>query len=94
MSILTLNSFSQFQQTEQEQLVGTTLNTEQKQFIQTQLAKIAEQRLALTPDPLNYSVFIQQEAHLKGQMDFAKYLLDCSESSEAAVKELIAAQNQ
>lgn len=94
MSTLTLNSFSQFQQSEQEYLVGTTFNTEQKQFIQTQIAKLAEQRLAIVPDPLNYVVFIQQEAHLKGQMDILKYLLDCSESSEAMMKELIAAQNQ
>ena len=92
MAQIILNTFTQFQQTESEQLVGTTLSLEQKQFIQTLVAGIAEQRLALVPDPLNYSVFIQQEAHLKGQIDAYKYLLDCSEASEKAVVESINSQ--
>jgi hypothetical protein len=87
MATIQFNSFTQFQQTEHEQLSGTLLSNEQKQFIQNNKAQIAEQRLALVPDPQSYSAFIQQEAYLKGQMDFAQHLLDSSIASEQAVKD-------
>lgn len=83
MSKITLSSFTQFAQTEQEQLSATSLTTETKQFIQTEYSKIAEQRLALEPDPNNYSAFIQQDAFLKGQMQFARWLLDCATETES-----------
>lgn len=92
MSNIAINTFTQFNLTEHEQLSGTLMSNEQKMFVQNQLAVIAEQRLALVPDPLNYAVFIQTEAHLKGQMDAYKYLLDCSTASEQAV--LAAQQTQ
>lgn len=92
MSTITLNTFTKFELTEHEQLSATLLSNEQKMFIQSQLADIAEQRLGLEPDPSNYAAFIQQEAFLKGQMTFARYLLDSSTASEQAALE--AAQNQ
>lgn len=85
MSQIQINTFTQFELSEHEQLAATLLSNEQKMFIQSQLALIAEQRIALVPDPNNYAAFIQTEAHLKGQMDAYKYLLDCSTSSEKAV---------
>lgn len=85
MSNIIINTFTQFNLTEHEQLAGTLMSPEQKMFIQTQLGFIAEQRLSLVPDPSNYAAFIQTEAHLKGQMDAYKYLLDCSAASEKAV---------
>jgi len=87
MSNIIVNTFTQFNLSEHEQLSGTLLGNENKMFIQTQLALIAEQRIALVPDPNNYAAFIQTEAHLKGQMDAYKYLLDCSTASEKAVLE-------
>jgi len=87
MAQIKLNTFTSYQQTEQEQLAATHLTTEQKQFIQTQIALVAEERLALTPDPSNYTAFIQQEAHLKGQIDAYKYLLDCAVMSEQQLLE-------
>lgn len=80
-----LTTFSQFNLTEQEQLAGTILTTDQKQYIQTQLGMIAEERLALVPDPNNYADFIQKEAFLKGQMEFARHMLDSSTASESQV---------
>lgn len=91
MSNIIINTFTQFELNEHEQLSGTLLSNEQKMFIQSQIAGIAEQRLALTPDPKDYAAFIQQEAYLKGQMDFAKFLLDSSTASENAV---VAAQSE
>jgi hypothetical protein len=85
MASIVPSTFTQYQQTEQEQLAGTLLSGEQKQFIQTQVAQIAEQRLAIVPDPNNYSDFIQQESFLKGQMEAYKYLLDCATASEARI---------
>lgn len=82
MAQLIVSTFTQYSQSQQEQLAGTLLCMEQKQFIQTEIAKIAEQRLALVPDPNNYAVFIQQESYLKGQMEAYKYLLDCASASE------------
>lgn len=92
MSVLAQSSFTRYDQTPQEQLAGTCLTTEQKQFIQTQLANLAEERLALVPDANNYSTFIQQEAHIKGQMQFAQYLLDCSTESETQLLAIAEAQ--
>lgn len=85
MSQIIVNTFTQFQLTEQEQLSGTLLSNEQKMFIQTEISKLAEQRLALAPNPESYAEFIQQEAYLKGQIDSYKYLLDCSKASEDAI---------
>lgn len=84
-SKIVINTFTQFNLTEHEQLAGTLLSMEQKMFMQTQLAQIAEQRLALSPTPESYTTFIQEEAYLKGQMDILKFLLDSSIASEQAV---------
>lgn len=85
MSNIQINTFTQFTLNEHEQLSGTLMSNEQKMFVQTQIAQIAEQRLNLIPDPNNYAAFIQEEAFLKGQMTAYKYLLDCSTASEQAV---------
>ena len=92
MSQLTESTFAKYEQSEQEQLAGTALTYDQKHFIQNQLCMIAEERIALQPDPVNYPAFIQQEAFLKGQMSAYKYLLDCSTESEKALLALAAAQ--
>lgn len=91
MSQIIANTFTAYQQTEEELLSAMSLSGEQKQFIQTQASRIAEERIALTPNPTNYAEFIQQEAYLKGQMEFARYLLDCS--TDAEQRRLEAAQN-
>jgi hypothetical protein len=93
MSTPIVNQFTQYQQTEQEQLAGSTLSTDQKQFIQSQIALVAQSRLALVPDANNYASFIQTESHYKGQMDAYQYLLDCSDASEQQLLALAAAQN-
>lgn len=92
MAQIVINTFTAYQHTQEEELAGMSMCTEQKQFIQNQISRIAEEILALKPDPNNYSVFIQQEAYLKGQLDFAKYLLDCAIQTEQQLLE--AAQNQ
>jgi hypothetical protein len=92
MSQIITTAFTKYEQTTQEQLSGMSLGIDQTQFIQTQLATMAEERLALVPDPNNYAAFIQQEAALKGQMQFAQYLLDCSLESQQQLVALAEAQ--
>lgn len=82
MSTLIMGTFTQFSFTEEEILGASLLHEEQKRWFQTQLATLAEQRVALIPDPNNYSSFIQQEAEIKGQMNALQYLLDCSTRAE------------
>lgn len=92
MSTVISSAFTRYAQTNQEQLAGSVLSGDQKQYIQNQLATIAEQRLALVPDPINYAVFIQDEAFLKGQMAAYQYMLDSSEASEDQLRALAEAQ--
>lgn len=93
MSTIIQNEFTQYAQTEQEQLAGTVLTNDQKQFIRNQLAMVAQSRIALVPDPNNYPAFIQTEAAYAGEMRAYRYLLDCSDASEVALLALAAAQN-
>jgi hypothetical protein len=94
MSQIVINTFTSYQQTDSELIRAMTLSPEQQQFLQTQIAKIAEERIALTPDPVNYAAFIQQEAYLKGQIDFVKYLLDCHTDAINKIKEAAETQQQ
>lgn len=92
MSTLIQSTFARYEQTNQEQLAGSSFTYDQKQFIQNQICTLAEERIALVPEPNNYAEFIQHEAHLKGQMASLQYLLDCSLASEEQLYALAAAQ--
>lgn len=94
MATIIENNFTQYQLTEQEQLSGSALGITQKQFIQSQMAIVAELRLALVPEPNNYAAFIQTEAHYKGQMTAYQYLLDASDESEKQLLALTQAQQE
>ncbi len=82
MSTLLPSTFTKYNHSDQELILSQVLTGLQKENILTQIATIAEMRLALIPDPLQYTVFIQQEAHYKGQMDALKYLVDCSDEAQ------------
>lgn len=92
MSSIIENEFTQYSQTTQEQLAGMTLTTAQHQFIQSQIAMLAQSRLALVPDPNNYADFIQSEANYKGQMEAYKFLLDCHAAAQEQLLALAQAQ--
>lgn len=92
MSTLVISTFTKYSHNSQEEILSQLLTTLQKENILTQIATIAEMRLALVPDANNYPAFIQQEAHYKGQMEALKYLIDCSD--EAQVRALQEAQDQ
>ena len=81
----TLNPTNQFQSwtlTPEEYLEGGRLTILQKQVIQNQIASVATQKINLAFNTTQPSEFIQQEAHLRGQIDALSYLLTLSESAE------------
>ena len=82
MVYLIPNSFSYYSMTDEETLQGSILSIPQKQVIQNHLAKCAEEKLLLEYDPSNPSVFLQQEAYKRGQIDILTYLLDESSIAE------------
>lgn len=73
-------------QSDEEALRSQVLLTNQKDWIQYNLSLFAMERLAINFDPTNPSVFLQQEAELKGKIGILQYLLDCSTSAEETLK--------
>lgn len=73
-------------QSDEELLRAQVLLTNQKDWIQYNLSIFAMERLALAFDPANPSVFLQQEAELKGKIGILQYLLDCSTAAEISLK--------
>jgi len=88
MATLEPCAFSKWSMSDEEILMASVLNPQQKQLIQSDLAQTAEQILSLTYDPLNPVDFAQQDAHLKGQMAAYRYILTRSDESELALKSL------
>jgi hypothetical protein len=93
MSTFVRSTFTKYEFTQQEFTSASLLHEEQKRWYQSQLATLAESRIALVPDPNNYPAFIQQEAELKGQMNALQYLLDCSDAAEQEILNLAQQQN-
>lgn len=80
-----LNNSNQFQSwilTPEEFLAGGLLTIAQKQCIQNQIALVATQKINLSFTPDKFQEFLQQEAHLRGQIDALSYLLTLSEEAE------------
>ena len=61
----------------------------QRAHLQNQLVDVIEQKLALsaTLTPEGKESYWQQEAYLRGQIDFINYLLECSDRVEEQVRE-------
>lgn len=81
MSIInTSSSFISYTLTSDEYFAGSTLTQLQKYVIQNQIAQAAEEKLNLIFLPENAT----KDAELQGRILALKYLLDVSESIEAA----------
>ena len=79
---------SQRQETQFDKFIFTDtelflLSDLQRQYIRHYMTMAAETRLAMELDPNNISAFIQQEAYLKGKMEFGQQLLDLADSNVA-----------
>lgn len=79
------NSFSTYKLTAEEETIGTMLSPEQTYVLQNKIAEISEQILALEFDVTLPMKFTQDEAFLKGQLSFARFMLDSSNSLRAAL---------
>lgn len=88
MANLILNSFSSFDLLEEEETQGSILTITQKQVIQNEIALMAEEKLNLVFDPEKPSLYTQEEAYKKGQLDALKHRLTCSDLAEERVREL------
>jgi hypothetical protein len=85
MGTLAVNTFSSYAMSREETLHSQILNFEQKQNIQNLICEKAEEKLALTFDPLNPVRFAQEEAGLAGMIGILRYLIESSDASEAEV---------
>lgn len=79
------SSFSFIPLTQQEELRGQILNSDQKNILQNLRAGVAEQILNLVVDTTNINKFTQEDAYLKGQLQAFSYLIDCSDVAEQEV---------
>jgi len=71
--------------TEDEQLQSSVLNLNQVQNIKSQIAILAEQKIAIEPNAAEFNSYIQNEAYLRGQITSLTYLLDASEAAVTAL---------
>ncbi len=79
MSALVPNQISSYSLTEEEQGLGETLTTLQKQVIQNRIAMCAEEKLALTFDPTEPALYMQAEAEKRGEMNALLYMIELAE---------------
>ena len=88
MGQLIANSFSRYTLTDEEEINGTLLSIEQIYVLQNQIADISEQILALEFNPQEPQQFMQNEAFLRGQLTFARFRLEASETIRSSLKEI------
>lgn len=81
MAHLIENSFASFSLTAEEELEGSIFTLTQLQYLQNQLAKVAEEKLELEFDTSDPQSFTQQEAYKRGQLDTLRFLLEVSKAS-------------
>ncbi len=76
------NSFTSYKLTADEAKRGAQLNTLNLAVIQNLLASITEEKLNLPFTPNDIYTYTQQEAHLRGQIDILRYLIQSNEESQ------------
>lgn len=72
------NEFTEWELTSEEATSARIFSALNLQYLQNLLADVVKMKLALTLDPNNVSVFIQQEAELQGQIGILKLLIQNS----------------
>ena len=74
------SSFISYNLTGKDLESAYAFSTEQRALLQNLLAEAAEEKIALTFDPLNPQGFVQQEAELQGKIGILRYILSLSPS--------------
>jgi len=86
MARLIDNEFTSYALSDEEQIQGSLLTITQRQVMQNHLAATAAEKIALEFDANNPTLFIQQEADMKGRISILNFILA---SSAAAEQEII-----
>ncbi len=73
------NTYSSYQLTEMEELVGSTFNPEQTYVLRNHLSQAALAKLNLVFDPSNPLEFTQQNAYQEGRISLLVHLLEVSD---------------
>lgn len=79
-------TFTSYQLSEEEQLKGQVLTTENYYVIQNLICQAAEDKLSLKFDPLQPAIFLQREAELQGQIGILRMLLEMSLSAQSTLR--------
>jgi len=79
------NTFTAYDLTTKEVLLGSIYTELQLQVLQNYLSTAAEERLVLEFDVDNPTKFMQDDAYLKAKVEFLAYLIDTSKVSAAAL---------
>jgi hypothetical protein len=88
MAKLISNTFSSYELTARERLAGSILSTDQYNLLQNELSMVADNIIALDYDPAHPLKFVQNEAHLKGQLSILRFMLLRSDESKEQLKNL------
>jgi len=79
MSSIIANTFTAYQLTDEETIVGSIYTIGQREVLQNQLAVTAELKIVLEYDVSDPMTFVQEEARLKGWIECLRHLLDTSQ---------------
>ena len=88
MAKLIQGTFTQYELSQREQLAGMILTTDQQNYLQNELAQVANQLVNLDFDPESPLKFAQSEAFLRGQMSVYRVMLDRSNESAQQLQHL------
>lgn len=78
MAELAVNNFAAWRLSEEEEKEGCIFTITQTQVLQNELSIVADSLIALKYTPDEPLLFTQQEAELRGKLEFIQYLLDRS----------------
>jgi len=89
MATIVPNTFTTYKWADDEEEFGSIILTiGNRQRIQNEIATIAQQIINIEYDPEKTLQFVQQDSHLKGQLQALQWLLDASEAAQKALFEL------
>lgn len=82
MATIKINPFQQWEFTSEEELYAYQFNDLNLKALQNEIAIAAQEKIALTFDPLNPVRFAQQEAELAGKIEILQYLISRSTTKQ------------
>lgn len=82
MAHISINRFTTWHLSDEEEQQGSVFSLLQKQVLQNELARCAEEKINIEFDPADPLAFTQAEAFKRGQIELLEFLLEKSESAE------------